>query len=442
MEEINIVLDSVVSQLSDENYTQSFDLYRFWFDIGQTYYQISPDKIFDDIWNNRTKGSAMDFSTGNLIHLTAHLILRFARDAESDHILAPYSSQLQSRLCAASLREFFSCNLKDARGAGWSYDQYADVNFVAHWANLGYVEEFAIRNHILQSLISHPKLRDHEAFTLIIIFKVAGATFEAYADPSALNRCFELLKNHQLYGSEPHRCTPAWAELERAKQVCAPRMAKGGHRTEAIFQEVIGLRERGWEGLPPPPVLTTRRPRQTGANQRGPAASPAAAYFGLPNRDVEHQTPQPPPPEPAAVPGADTAPASPVTPSIQSPSISINSLSDFADASDDELPIDDTATVPHKTFYFEDGNVEVLCRNTLFRVHTSILSLHSPALRRIFAQSSLATVETPNGCPRLLSSDTVADFTTLLKIIYLPGFVAPPACHQILPLISIYVQVS
>jgi len=431
MEEINIVLDPVVGQLSDENYTQSFDLYCFWFDIGQMYYQISPNKIFDDIWNNRTKGSTIDFSTGNLIHLTAPLILRFARDAESDHILAPYSFELQSRLCAASLREFFSWNLRDARGAGWSYDQYADVNFVAHWANLGYVEESAIRNHILQSLISHPKLHDHQVFMLTIIFKVAGATFEAYADPSVVNRCFELLKNHQLYGSEPHRCTPAWAELERAKQVCAPRMVKGGYRTEANFQEVISLRERGWEGLPPPPVFTTRRPRPTGVNQRDPAAAPIPTYFGLPNRDLEHQAPQPPPPEPAAVPGADIIPASPVTPSTQSPSVSINTLSDLADASDDELPIDPTATVPHKTFYFEDGNVEVLCRNTLFRVHTTILSLHSPALRRIFARSSLATVETPNGYPRVVSSDTVTDFTTLLKIIYLPGFVVPPTGHQI-----------
>ena len=38
---------------------------------------------------------------------------------------------------------------------------YADTNLIAHWANLGYVEEPAIRNHILQSLISHPKLYDH-----------------------------------------------------------------------------------------------------------------------------------------------------------------------------------------------------------------------------------------------------------------------------------------
>jgi len=146
----------------------------------------------------------------------------------------------------------------------------------------------------------------------------------------------------------------------------------------------------------------------------------------------------------------------PVTPVALSPSISIATLSDFtpADASDDEppvdssitdtsnnnLPSDPTAVVPHGTFYFEDDSVEVLCGNTLFRVHTTILSLHSPALRRMFAPTRLATAESPNGCPRIRSSDTAADFATLLKMIYFPGFVAPPACHQV-PLTPICPQI-
>jgi hypothetical protein len=136
------------------------------------------------------------------------------------------------------------------------------------------------------------------------------------------------------------------------------------------------------------------------------------------------------------IPETDTTiPTFPIT---QSPSISIASLSDFtladtsdgepptntavADAPDDEPPVNDpTATALHETFYLQDGNVEVLCGNTLFRVHTSILSFHSPALHRMFAQTSLAAAESPNGCPRILSSDTATDFTTLLKMVYLPG---------------------
>ena len=183
-------------------------------------------------------------------------------------------------------------------------------------------------------------------------------------------------------------------------------------------------------------------------NQRDPATTPVATSLGLPNGDLEPQVPQSPPLEPVAVPEADTIPTSPITPAIHSPSISIATLSDFtiADASDDEspiessitdtsddgLPTDPTAIIPHKTFHLEDGNVEVLCENTLFRVHTSVLSFHSPALRRMFAQANLAAAESPNGCPRILSSDTATDFATLLKMIYLPGFVALPGSARLL----------
>ena len=46
----------------------------------------------------------------------AHLIVRFVSDAESDHLLAPHSSELQSRLCARILREFFNMNLRVCSG--------------------------------------------------------------------------------------------------------------------------------------------------------------------------------------------------------------------------------------------------------------------------------------------------------------------------------------
>jgi len=69
-----------------------------------------------------------------------------------------------------------------------------NVNLIAHWANLGYVEEEVIRDQILQSLVSRPILHDHQVDALIILFKLAGATFGAYTDPSVVGCCFELLK--------------------------------------------------------------------------------------------------------------------------------------------------------------------------------------------------------------------------------------------------------
>ena len=464
MEDIDKALGAAVGYLVDENYAQSLAFYRFWFDIGRTHHQIPPDQILDAIWNNRGTGSpTIDPGQGKLVHATAHLIIRFARDVESDHLLAPHSSGLQSRLCARTLQEFFSSNLRLvwSRMSGCE-ERYlgnicVDANLTAHWVNLGYVEEAVIRNHILQSLISHPILYDHQADALIILFKLAGATFEAYADPSVVNRCFELLKDHKYYNRYLLRYNAPRSgyrsdDLSRGNdydlmksglvQVRDPRPAKDAHKTEASFQEVVALRERGWEGLPPPPVFTTGGLDPTGANS---AATPVAISQGLPTRELEPQIPQSPPLESVAAPESDAIPASPVTPVTQSPSISIATLSDFAiadtfddefptdptiaDASDDTPPTDPMAATTHEAFYLEDGNVEVLCGDTLFRVHTTILSFHSPALRRIFAHTNLAMAESPNGCPRILSSDTPKDFATLLKMIYLPGFVAMSVCR-------------
>jgi len=68
----------------------------------------------------------------------------------------------------------------------------------------------------------------------------------------------------------------------------------------------------------------------------------------------------------------------------------------------------------------------VLCDNTLFRVNTSVLSFNSPVLGRMLSKANLAGAESPNGCPRILASDTAADFVTLLKVIYLPEYATLP----------------
>ena len=97
-------------------------------------------------------------------------------------------------------------------------------------------------------------------------------------------------------------------------------------------------------------------------------------------------------------------------------------MSDFtiADNLDDELILEPETITPHDTFYLEDGGVEVVCGKILFRIHSSILSFHSPVLRKMFSPTNLAAAESPNGCPRIVSSDTPLDFATLLKIVYLP----------------------
>jgi hypothetical protein len=428
MEEVKSALDSVLPKLSDKNYEESFAFHRLWFDIGQAYHQTPSDLTFNAIFNNRGTES-IKAERGELIHPNAHLILRFTNDVESDRTLAPYNAELQSRLCTRVLQQFFSSNLAAVRYKEGNYtgntmgNFYADANLVAHWANLGYAEEATIRSHILHSLISHPKLYDHQADALVILFKLAGATFEAYAGTSVVDRCFKLLKDN--YSRETVR--------GKLVQVCASPVVKGGQRAQTNFQEVVALREHGWEALPPPPTFATGKPKPTGTNQKDPAETPVIASLGLPSRNLVPQDPQSPPLEPIITPEPGTIPGSPVP---QSPSISIATLSDFtiADTSDDEPPLDPTAIHHHDTFYLEDGNVEVLCDNILFRVQASALAFYSPVLGQMFAKANLATAESPNGCPRITSSDSATDFATLLKIVYLPVYATLSRFRSIVPL--------
>ena len=194
MLDVEAVLGSLVSGLSEDNYERSLAHYRLWFELGQTYSQIPSDLVFNTIWNHKDSLN----SSNVLISPTSHLILRFVNYAESDQILAPHSAGLLSRLCTSILQEFFKADVRIThQSSGYSHATYVVlVNLLAHCANLGYIEETTIRNHILQSLISHPDLRFHHANALIILFKIAGATFGAYTDQLVIDRCFDRLKGY------------------------------------------------------------------------------------------------------------------------------------------------------------------------------------------------------------------------------------------------------
>ena len=144
----------------------------------------------------------MRHSHHNLIYSTAHLILRLVSDAGSDPTLAPHNAGLQNRFCARILQEFFDNNLRAVLSGSTPNYFYVDTNLIAHCVNLGYIEKDLIRTRILQSLISHQKLHDHQADALVILFKIAGVAFEGYTEPGVVDRCFELLKNHHYSDRE------------------------------------------------------------------------------------------------------------------------------------------------------------------------------------------------------------------------------------------------
>lgn len=114
---------------------------------------------------------------------------------------------------------------------------------------------------------------------------------------------------------------------------------------------------------------------------------------------------------------------------ISSPTFSISTISDFAPTEfDDDTKEGDgeRMTTRHETFYLEDGNVEVVCGDTIFRIHSPIVSFSSSKLRDILSPSTLLDPPMPEGCPRIVLEDSPGDFAVLLRMIYTPGYVSAP----------------
>jgi hypothetical protein len=261
MSSLRDTLRDIVEKLSDFDYEKSFAEYRLWLDIGDAHGHITQDQLNDDI-----EQIVKPDPSKELIHPTAHLLIRFIGDVEADRKISRHASGLHRRRSTSAICSFFEANLSIIRSGddGEVQNFLTNANLIARWANIGHVEEETIRNRILQSLIARPKmqpysghhrgligfcrpgLHDHQADALIILFKLAGATFEAYADPSVIDRCFELLKDHR-------HTRVKW----RAVQVCTPR----GERQPSSSDQVSGdNRVTGtWMGGSPSPTCVHHR---------------------------------------------------------------------------------------------------------------------------------------------------------------------------------------
>jgi len=440
-------LVKILYDISEENYERTISTYHFWMDLGAAHGGTSNHRLYNDILASSAStrhnsitvpkwityrtiqyNNAVQYAiTGQLIHKNAHLLLRFITDAELDPALSAQAIGLHDRLCRESLEQFFRQSLDYIPGGPEEptseqlCDFYSRVNLIAHWVNLGYVKLEDVRDHILQSLTLQPAVYPHQLDALMILLKISGATFATYVDPSVMDRCCDLLKPSNLGGRLVDIELAAVRVFISTVRINFERLG---------LQEVLRLRESGWEGLPPPPAFRSAQPKTTAPKSQDPAATPVATSLGLPGVLEQPRTPTPPSPTPHHPPCE--SPKSSIPPS---PSTSITALSDFtiADSLDDEPtlepetitphePILEPETItPHDMFYLDDGSVEVLCGKTLFRIHAGALSFHSPVLRQMFSPANLTTAESPNGCPRIISSDTQADFSTLLKTIYLPG---------------------
>ena len=125
-------------------------------------------------------------------------------------------------------------------------------------------------------------------------------------------------------------------------------------------------------------------------------------------------------------PPSDASTNGPTT-TASSPTLSISTISDLTstELDDDTGEGDGGITTRHETFYLEDGNVEVVCGHTMFRIHSPIVSFSSQKLRDMLSISTLLNAPMPEGCPRVIFKDSAEDFAVRLKMIYTPGCVHP-----------------
>jgi hypothetical protein len=103
-----------------------------------------------------------------------------------------------------------------------------------------------------------------------------------------------------------------------------------------------------------------------------------------------------------------------------SPTLSVSTISDLTPTELDSGESEPMLT-RHNKFYVDDGNVEIMCGHTVFRIHSSIVSFSSSRLRNKLSPSTLLNAPTPKGCPRIVFNDSTEDFAVLLKMITTPG---------------------
>ena len=187
---VHSFLGKLLSEITEESYDKILSDYRLWVGIGAAHGWISDNQLHYDI-QAIMRPDRLDPSSGGLIHSSMHLLLRFITDIGLDPNLSAYSFGIRDQLSSESLKRFFEEHRKELCNTG---SLYTNANILANLANLGYLNLEDVRDRLLQSLL--PPRFVHQLNSLIILFKISGATFAAYVHPSVLDRSFVSLRTN------------------------------------------------------------------------------------------------------------------------------------------------------------------------------------------------------------------------------------------------------
>ncbi|CAL1717101.1 unnamed protein product [Somion occarium] len=86
-------------------------------------------------------------------------------------------------------------------------------------------------------------------------------------------------------------------------------------------------------------------------------------------------------------------------------------------------------------FWFPDGNIDLIAQKTSFRVHSSILSIHSNVFRDMLSIPQPNDTEQLDGCKMVHLSDTSEELTVLLSALYEGASIFGD--HNVLPFSSV-----
>ena len=116
----------------------------------------------------------------------------------------------------------------------------------------------------------------------MILLKISGATLVAYADPSIIGRCCDLLRS-----SNPSDGT-ILPELAKVRTLAF--VMKMDYECLGL-QGILQFQENGWEGLPLPPVLRGAEPTDTVLKSQDAVATQVATSLGPPEVGEQSQSP-------------------------------------------------------------------------------------------------------------------------------------------------------
>ena len=88
---------------------------------------------------------------------------------------------------------------------------------------------------------------------------------------------------------------------------------------------------------------------------------------------------------------------------------------------DDAQEGPETQLLQRSRFWFDDGNVILQAENAQFRVHRSLLSLHSNVFRDMFSMpqpTDITTMLNVDGCPVITLLDRASDLEHVLSVFY------------------------